>query len=298
MQVMEDVVRRLTTTGTEMPLVSTGTLREFVVRAIHGLVGRGVEEEIVSGWGSAFARRYGSASARLAVVRHDRWVPLDYSFLIQELAPALIHKITGAQLDDLSPKLLTQGTLRTIAATCLEAVNGLPVHRIRFETLLELSYDLATRPPHPWFVESSGMSESVEYDLERAHHWVGKSKALDPVADVAELRYSIMEAVHHASSALLGWYGAFLGAGELAPLHQLHTHLRHDFDLPLWDYCEIERLRDDLVRVGESEHRFRTQLNWIQKHVINITRRHLPGWPKRVAWLNNVVRAIVAPSSR
>ena len=297
-QIMEGVYQQLMAAAPERLEVYTRDLRRFVFKAIQGLVGQGVGDTAVDEWLTGYARRYGTPSARLMVVRGDERFPLDYSFLMGTLTPDLIRCITGVELADVSTELITRGTVRAMASTMLEAVNGMQLHAVTYETLLDLASDIALRPPHPWLVQSAGLSEVVSYDLERATQLVDQAKTLDAEEDYAELRYAVTEGIHHSVSAILGYYGAFLGAGKLAPIHQLHTHLRRDFKLLSWDYCRISDLPRDLEEIGERRHHFQKDMNWIVKRINNITRPKLEVWPSKAAWIRNIACALVERSAR
>lgn len=207
-------------------------------------------------WGDLYARRYGNPDERIRVIHADGSEDfIDYKFMRNTLIPNLIENILGISHDRLHYKLITKTDIEQMSTKILDSVKRLNLYSIQYKTLLNLAYDLAIQPPHPWFVNEQYLCRTVEYDLARAEDHHNRMHSHLQSSDPASCRNSCYENIHHACSAMLAHYGMFMGTKFLRPLHVLIyvLNMRNDEgNIVLWHFCRIQQIEGDLRALGVS----------------------------------------------
>ena len=103
----------------------------------------------------------------------------------------------------------------------LTAVKSLGIYRIHYSSLLYISKELALQPPHPWFVEKAFDYNAIRYDFDKAMSHCKNMKYHFSNKDYESCLYAFRETIHHTCSAILAYYGIFMGCGYLSPVHTL-----------------------------------------------------------------------------
>jgi len=174
-------------------------------------------------WGDKYIRTYGMPSNPLLVINTDgSYDELDYKFLRDKLLPHLMEVIWGIEKFDRLRTIVSRDDLTEMAEEILRVVKSLGIYRIHYLNLLELTKELALQPPHPWFVERAFDYQAIRYDFDKAEgHCRGMLQSFD-TGNYDACLYSYRETLHHSCSALLAYYGIFMGCGYLSPIHTLH----------------------------------------------------------------------------
>lgn len=278
--------------------VTTNHIRHAVVAAIRALDTTTYGHSALELWADNYARRYGNPNERLRVIHRDgSEVDLDYQFLLEHLIPHLIRKIMGVQIEALEASdIISKLNMRRMADEVLGHVKSLNVYAIRYKTLFNLAYDLAVQPPHPWFVDARTAQATVEYDLERATQHAKLLHEESIQTEYASARHSAREAIHHACSAILAYYGAFLGVSELGPLSQLvHAlNLYGEQGNPLlWSISQIRQIEGDLTAIGESRPEFLRKLQKLQKNIHSVPDAKIPILIRNAIELAGIAKRLV-----
>jgi hypothetical protein len=261
--------------------VTTNHIRHAVVAAIRSLDATEHGHSALELWADNYARRYGNPNERLRVIHRDgAEVDLDYQFLLEQLIPHLIKKIMCVQMEALeSSDIISKLNMRRMADEILDHVKSLNIYAIRYKTLFNLAYDLAVQPPHPWFVDAKTAESTVAYDLERATQHAKLLHEESIRNDYPSARHSAREAIHHACSAILAYYRAFLGVSELGPLSQLVHALNlygEEGNPLLWNISQIRQIEGDLAAIGESRPEFLRKLQKLQKNIHSVPNAKVP----------------------
>ena len=173
-EVVEVISDELVGAAEKLSEVSTRELRSFVSDAIHGLAPRGADDTAVDQWISGYTARYGHSDGRLVVEKNGVSYPLDYTSLKNVIVPDVIFRITGKKLDQIDTEIISGSAIGRMARYVLKGVNNFGVYELNYNSLLLMATDIAVKRPHPWFVQRSGHSDTVTYDLERSHRWASE----------------------------------------------------------------------------------------------------------------------------
>jgi hypothetical protein len=260
-------------------VVTTAHIRKAVSAAIYRL--EGFPPHAVQEWGDLYARRYGSPDERLRVIHQDGTEEdLDYRFLYKHLIPHLVERILHVDSYEAVKKTLGSMSIRRIADQILAHVKSLNLYSLRYKTLLYLAHDLAVQPPHPWFVETPYFGRTVVYDLERAMDHANQLDHLWASGDTPGCTHAIYETIHHSCSAILAYYGAFLGSRHLESLPKLINVLQIASERgndTLWAQCKIKQIEGDLQGIGLSRAAFLRRLGKLSKKIPLLAPEDLEG---------------------
>ncbi len=279
------------------PQITTAHVRKAVSLTLYGTNEDGFSEGDVQIWGDLYARRYGNPDERIKVIhRNGEFDNLDYHFLVNTLIPHLAERILHIPPQKIKKYVLSKIKMRRMAELIIEHVKNMNLYSIRYKTLLYIAQDFAVQPPHPWFVEDAFISPSVDYDLERAADHSMRMKEGFDGGDIIASKHSCSECVHHSCSAILGFYGAYLGCKHLEPLFNLITWLDicvKDDNMALWEFCKIKQIEGDLQAVGVDISDFLNLLDRISKHVSVIHDNRLKNLINNAEKLNNITLEII-----
>ena len=277
--------------------ITTAHIRKAVSLAIYGLAGSISSEPNADLWGDRYARRYGNPDERIQVIQRDGTSEfLDYTFVKSRLIPHVVEHVFDTRYERVRDTVIRKQDFRAMSREILEHVKGLNLYSIRYKTLFNLVRDLATQPPNPWFVEDAFIPEIVEHELQRAGEHRAPLEDRWSAQNLSMYRHSLGELIHHSSSALLAFYGAFIGAGHLRPLHQLVHNLQmveEDQNPVLWDFYRMSQLEGDLEAVGESRGGLYRLAQRIQNNVNDVPDRKLRAVGDDGERLFNVVESVI-----
>lgn len=282
--------------------LDTGSLRTGVMRAIYSLPRDTVDRKVADRWAARYAQRYGNPRTRTSLRFPSGAVKLlSYKLVRTRIVPSLISRVLGVSVAEARVGGLSTQDLDSIAKQVLEIAQGLPAYEISSEVLLDLAVELSTQPPHPWFVRNWLLTDTVRYDLGRARNHALRLRRFWDDGNFSLYKHSAIECIHHSSSALLGYYGAFLGSDYLQPLHQLSTYLgglRAGDVFGGWSHMRIAQMPGDLHAIGSTLDGLAEQVNGIARNVndIPVTKWHdLSEWAET---LYNVVRRLLVTRRR
>jgi hypothetical protein len=268
LDVLEALERHLVPLLAQVGTPTTGHLRRAVLEAIYALSDP-YGHSNVEHWADVYARRWGNPYERVVVLERDGTsTTLDFTFLLERLLPHLIRNVVQVPYEQLrEAEIISKSAARHMADEILDHVKSMNLYGIRYKTLYNLAYDLAVQPPHPWFVTSDTRLQTVTYDLQRAKHHDAALDQLLAHPDKGPCRHALREAIHHACSAILASYRAFLGASLLGSLAQLIDALALSVESghPLiWEVSAIRQIEGDLRALGHSKDDFLENLVRLQ----------------------------------
>ncbi|MCE5280327.1 MAG: hypothetical protein ABFD92_07795 [Planctomycetaceae bacterium] len=232
-------------------LLTTSDIRKAVSAVLHKLESDEYDKQKTQVWGDSYVRTYANCTYHVEVIYPDGCITVfDSEYVRSKLLHDMIDLILPQTGFARFAPFLPNNEETQIAASIMSAVEGLHLYRIHYDALLLLVKELALQPPHPWLIQKVFEYEAVLYD---------HSKAAVHARDVREYRqrdiaaslYAARECVHHSSSAILAYYGAWMGCGHMAPFRNL-VHLVGHLDRKTPEYLEhysrIGSICQDLVR--------------------------------------------------
>lgn len=277
--------------------ISTAHIRQAVSHAIYRMSGASGDGEVLKLWADRYVRRYGNPDERIHVFNRDGTVDLlDYNFIKDRLIPHVAEHVYGPGFARVLGSAIRRMDLDAMARETLEHARSLCVYSIRYKTLFNVTYDLATQPPDAWFVDEASGGDVLAHHLDQAASLLA---ALDREREKQSLllvRHDLGELVHHSSAALLAHYNAFLGAGRLRPLHQLihNVTMADDRGNPLlWQFYGMSRLEGDLAGIEESRGTFYRLLIRIRQNVNQVPDKWLEKFSSDARRLHEIARFII-----
>lgn len=282
-------------------VLSTDAIRVAVARALYKYDALDTPETKKQYWGDKYVRRYGNPSQPLDVVNHDGSVEgFTYQYVLKSLLPEILTSVWGAEKFNHLRRLLVQDDMAAMADEIVAVVKNLNVYRIHHSLLLQLSKEIALQPPHPWLVASAFDSEAIEYDLGKASHHGASIREHFALESVESALYSFRETLHHSSSAILAYYGVFMGCGYMAPLHVLHRLLIHAEQNDSIDLsgAHTAHMRLDLRNVGHTLTELAVCTKFLRKNLginCNSDAEHLDEAFARAETLLSIARDLVTP---
>ena len=235
--------------------MSTDDIRWAVANSLYHYDSSGYCHKKRQFWGDKYVRIYGRPNQQLIVITQDGgFHELNYKYILNTIIPHLIESILGSGKFEHLLKIISQEDKKEMADEILKAIKSLGIYRIHFTSLIKIAKELALQPPHPWLVESAFDYESIAYDYEKA-----KKHFLDMIGsfekqNIESCLYSFRETVHHSCSAILAYYGIYMGCGYLAPLHTLYRIIVFlEKGIPIDATC-VEKIdiKSDLRNLGIS----------------------------------------------
>ncbi|MFZ1400101.1 MAG: hypothetical protein WAS33_24575, partial [Candidatus Promineifilaceae bacterium] len=170
------------------------------------------------------------------------------------------------------------------------------VYEIHYDTLYRMVSDIALNPPHPWVVKRAFDGSIIEYDLDRATDHASNMLAAFEDGDFPSARHKCMECLEHSCSALLAYYGVFMG---VKPFHNLMRTLKlPDTNPLLWKKLKIHQLEGDLSGLGRSLMEFQNYLSKANKLTSAYSGEKLGKLINRVTQIYNLVVEVLEHRKR
>lgn len=208
-------------------------------------------------WGDAYVRRYGNPNQHIQVLLSDgAFHDLNYNYIRENIIPELISSVWQIVNFEHLRHAIPEQEIQDMAAEILAVIRNLNLYRIHHSSLLTIARELALQPPHPWMVCNAYQYDAIRYDYERAEKHIADAKRALLEDDYDLSIYNMRECLHHASSALLAFYGFYMGCNYLSPLHNLHhiiTLIINEKPLEA-RYHSSRDIQHDLASVGLSLH--------------------------------------------
>lgn len=255
LDVLDNCLPELIGLKRQVAQLQTSHIRKAVASSLYKLNQDLYSEDQIQAWGDAYVRRYGNPSSRILVLTENDIEPLSYKFLKKKLLPALFETVIGSKQFSYLINSSRKREEERMARQIIRAIKNLDLGRIHYQTLLDLSKDLALQPPHPWLVPKAFDYGSILYDYERASFHASKVRIMLKDGTTKDGNYPIRECIHHSSSGILAMYGVFMGCGYLAPFYNIIYHLKQIIDGNtdnLFNYSKIEALPSDLNSIGKN----------------------------------------------
>ena len=231
--------------------VTTWHLRKLVFDSLNLLDPKEHDRSEIEKWGSAYARRFGNPDNRISIVLDNGESEyLTFYYLVEQFIPTLISEIMNLPIDHIKSELISNKDIQRIANELISIVQFMHIYEINYETLYRMARDIAVNPPHPWMVNKGFDSELIKYDINRAtEHSKGMIQLLDD-NDLPNCRHKCIECLDHSSSALLAYYGLFMGTKPFFNLFRILNLVEKN---PLlWKNLMIRQLEGDFASIGKS----------------------------------------------
>lgn len=246
--------------------ISTTEIRKIICSMIYRLREEDFNRSMIRAWGDKYIRTYGHPDQRIIVIHKDGSQEyLDFRFLKDSFMPFVISEILRFPPEKVE-KIISRESVSEMAEEILGHVRSLNLYSIRYKTLFNLTYDIAVQPPHPWFSEQAFMSDVIKYDLSKASNHINNFQLYKERHDIFHYWHACIETVRHSCSAVLGFYGCYMGTKEYTPLANLVNVLQiyKDEDFYFWEFLKIKQIEGDLIAIDnsvDSFHRLLTKIN-------------------------------------
>lgn len=227
LQVLESVIPEFEHIAGENDSLEASHIRRCVANALMKFKSPFYGSQKLQLWTDKYIRRYGNPDQRVEVIFNNGDIAyLDIDFLRNYLIPELINIILSQTKYEDFRKWVTGREIRRMAREILDAVSSLSIYRIHYDSLLQLSRELALQPPHPWLAPRAFDFEAVKYNFYKASKHRKNIETLVLHEDLPTILYSARECAHHSCAAILSYYGIFIGCGESAALNNLISILK------------------------------------------------------------------------
>lgn len=226
--------------------ITTKDIRKLVTMSIQEMDMEKFSYTNIESWSNQYIRRYGHNNKRVQVYYSDNENIDDISFdyINNKLAKELVSEITKGKLDY---DKLTSRYKNDIASEILHFVNRCDLYKINYDILKEIIKEIATQPPHPWFINQDTLEEITKYDEECLNT---NLKKLEHFEEFIPQSVKI-ETLHHAAALILEKYNFFLGCYDLSAFYLLKDLLYNIVDPEKWDlsisYSKLSNLLSDLA---------------------------------------------------
>lgn len=235
--------------------ITTDDIRRAVAKALYQYDSICYNQKKQKFWADKYVRIYGRPNQQLVVIQKDgSFDELTYKYILKILIPHLVESIWGLGKFECLRKIISKDEKHEIAEEILKSVKSLGIYRIHYSSLLCISKELALQPPHPWIVEKAFDYSSIVYDYEKAEKHSFNMMNYYAKQNYESCLYSYRETIHHSCSAMLAYYGIYMGCGYLAPLHTLYrliVNLEKGNAIEA-SSCENIDLKSDLKNLGIS----------------------------------------------
>jgi hypothetical protein len=256
--IIEGSIEELKVLKRQVSQLTTNHIRRALSNSIFRLDLPEYTDSEIQAWGDSYVRRYGNPEIRIAVlidIGPDQGdiKPLTFKLLKRRVVPDLIESILGPSNAKAFLKKQKSDDETRIAEEVFRIIKGLNVYRIHYGTLISISKEAATQPPHPWIVSRPFEQNTVGYDKDRASSHAARLKLMLETGDLQEGRYSLKECIHHSCSGILALYGVYMGCGYMAPFYNLQHHceqLHGGRDSDALNYSQFDNITADLARIN------------------------------------------------
>lgn len=234
--------------------ISTTEIRSIICSIIYRLKEEDFGRSTIKIWGGKYIRTYGHPEQRIIVLhKNGSQETLDFRFLKDDFLPHVISQILGFDSKKIN-KIMSKESISEMAEEILSYVKSLNLYNIRYKTLFHITYDIAVQPPHPWFSEQAFMSDIIKYDLSKSANHINNFQIYMERNEVLHYWHACIESVRHSCSAVLGFYGCYMGTKEYSPLTNLINVLQiyKDNDFYFWSFLKIKQIEGDLLAIESN----------------------------------------------
>lgn len=227
LQILESVIPEFEKISQHKDALEASDIRRCVANALMQYNNPNYSSQKIQIWTDKYIRRYGKPDQRIEVIfQNGEKDNLSIDFLRNFLIPDLINIVLSQTKYEDFKKWITESEIRRMAREIFDAVSSLSIYRIHYDSLLQLSKELALQPPHPWLVPKAFDFEAVKYNFYKARKHRTRIKEFDLEENTAIVLYSARECVHHSCAGILSYYGIFIGCGDYAALNSLISILK------------------------------------------------------------------------
>jgi len=207
-------------------------------------------------WGDLYLRKYGNPEGPIKIIHRDgRIEELNFELLSESIIPNVFSDILEIDTKIILRKF-SKKERQEMGNELMRIILELGIYRLHHRTLLLLARDLAMQPPHPWIFDPDKTFEYIQYNLERANKNMIDIKSFYEKGNIARCQNPMHEIIHHASAAILGFYGEIPGCGLMAPFRNLYSivdKLRFVMFHPPDAHDRVEGIKEEINLFGESK---------------------------------------------
>ncbi len=224
--VLEKTVNKIELYKTDSDTLDALKIRQFVANSIMTIETHNHSASKIQIWADYYIRRYGDPNHRIEIIMPDGNNEfLEQKFVENHLLRDLVNNIL-TQTDYLKfQNEISNTEIRAMAREIVEIITSLNIYRIHYDTFFRIAKEHALQPPHPWFVIRPFDYLSVKYDYDKVQFHLAKLDFFEKSNDFGAILFCIREIIHHSCSAILSYYGVFIGCGEFAALNNLYNLL-------------------------------------------------------------------------
>lgn len=242
--------------------LDTKKIRLKVLEAIRSLEGTKWPMDKVGNWCTKYIRRYGHNNRIIQIcnipeeLNNSKSInDANYKFIKEVFIPDLFQSICPS----LDIGFIPSSQKTSIAEEIIAFINGCDLYIIDYNILKRMIQEIATKPPHPWIINSQQRQDIIEYDRSAVKSNLSEiAKHENNNTDIPHAVF--VELLHHTSAMILDRYFNFLGCEDLDSFTLLSQYFKKmidtRFDFVNWDLMldnrEIKSLVDDFALHGIS----------------------------------------------
>jgi len=204
--------------------LTTSEIREIVRNSLYSISsidGIEVDHRQCQIWGDVYLRKYGNPDGPIEIVHIDGdYQNLDYDFLEKEVIPEVLSEIMRMEKSEIS-KYVPNKEIVSMGNELMRAITELGIYKMSHRALLLLTKEIAIQPPHPWVIDPNNSFDYVSSDVTKASTHMKDAQLYYNEGNFSYCKNSILECVHHTSSAILGYYNEFYGCDHLSTFYNL-----------------------------------------------------------------------------
>jgi len=205
--------------------LTTHIIRKEVCSSLYNLKEYDSKQCII--WGDVYLRKYGNPQGPI-ILAHitEEEETLDYNTLQDAIIIEILEELYCSKKPDGTKKSeikdrIPKAELEAMGNELMRIVSDLGINRIHHRTLKLLAKDIATQPPHPWFIDPKNTFEFVQEEMIKTLNHFNEIESDIQNKDYSNIRHLYRECIYHISSAILGYYNEISGYGDLASFYHL-----------------------------------------------------------------------------
>lgn len=303
-EIIENFSLKILEKKDEVEILSTNIIRKTIADSIYSVNENYYTLKEIENWGDKYVRRYGDPNQQLEIIfEGGETKKLSSSFLRDELLKEVFERIdanikfTSDELSFSSAQKIHMGN------EIKESLLSLNLYRIHHYSLLILAEELATQPPHPWFIKKNNKDYVLEYNYKKylKHAQIIETFYINNKKGYG-LQLHIEEYIYHACATILSYYNLHIGCGIHAPLYNLKIYtkkiINNELDL-LFAYTDIKNLNNDIQKHGLTIDEFYKKVKNLNRNQSfrfqkNINKQEIEELWNNISFLHNFISQVIA----
>lgn len=179
-------------------------------------------------WAGKYARRYGHNDLQLVLCDvNGEDINISHTFISDTIIRDMFYRVTGSNGCYMA---FPRAEIDDIAISILDFLKECDVYALKYEYLVNMLIEIASREPHPYIVTEESRERVLKYHRDKLDKHL--KKMLNGTAE----HITILETLYHSSALLVSMYANIIGYSETSPitiLNQSISRMNSDKSLPI-----------------------------------------------------------------